>query len=98
MRSVRGTWTVLVVLGTSLACGRPATKADCELIVDRTVELTMNEMSNNNREAVERKKTELHTKLQATVLTECVGRRISDKTMACVRSASTVKQLEGCLK
>src|SRR5271155_3899888 len=83
-----------VVLG---GCGRRATEADCQLIVDKSVELQMKEMEKTDPVAIQKRQDALRHELEPE-MKECVGRRITDKMMACVRAAQQSADLETCVK
>ncbi len=80
------------------ACSR-ATEADCRLIVDKSVELEMKESTDAAVDAaavqkrVEQVRSELDDQIRA-----CQGRRVTEKTMACVRAAQTSGELDKCLR
>jgi hypothetical protein len=82
------------VLG--LGCGRHATPADCQLIVDKSVELQMKEMSETSPAVIEERKEHIRGELQDD-LKSCETRRVTDKTMACVASAPSTQELDKCL-
>lgn len=89
---------LLVALVVSLAaCGRKATEADCQLIVDRSVELQMKEMEKAEREAIEKRQLQLRKELEGE-MKDCVGRRVTEKMMTCVRGAKSSDDLEKCVK
>jgi hypothetical protein len=73
------------------ACGRPATEKECDEIVVRITELELKGRGAAGTTADEVKAT--REALKKTTMRECVGRRISDKAMACVRSATTAEQI-----
>jgi len=79
------------------ACGRRATPADCQLIVDRSVELQLREFSETSAEAIAAREREVRAALQDEIKS-CESRRVSDKTMACVRSAASTQELDKCLR
>jgi hypothetical protein len=81
-----------------LGCGRHATHADCQLIVDRSVELQMRGASENDAEAIAKREAVVRAELEEEIHTCERDRRITDKIMACVRSASTSGELETCLR
>jgi len=88
----------LVSLGVVLGgCGRRATEADCQLIVDKSVELQMKEMEKTDPVAIQKRQDALRHELEPE-MKECVGRRITDKMMACVRAAQQSADLETCVK
>jgi hypothetical protein len=74
-------------------CGHKATEADCERIVVRITELELaaaqvSDPTNVNQQIERTKQT-----FAESVQRDCVGRRISDGTMACVDEATDAKQL-----
>jgi hypothetical protein len=78
-------------------CGRRATRADCQLIVDKSVELQMKEMSLTNPAAVQKREAEVRSALEGEI-DSCEGRRVTQRTMACVQAASSPVELDGCLR
>ena len=85
--------TLLVGLWLSSAvsgCGRPATEQECEEIVTRITELELKArgITNSPSDIADTKAA-----LKKDILRGCVGRRISDKALACVRSAKTGQQV-----
>jgi hypothetical protein len=88
---------VLVIGAIAVGCGRRATDADCRLIVDKSVELQMKEMSRNDRAAIAEREQQVRAALDDEIKS-CANRRVTEKTMACVRTASAVKELDACLR
>jgi hypothetical protein len=82
---------LLLVLPLTAACGRPATEKECDEIVVRITELELKARGVASANAEEVKAT--REALKKTSLRECVGRRISDAAMACVRSATNAEQI-----
>ena len=78
-------------------CGRRATDADCKLIVDRSVELQMKEMSHNDAAAIAEREQVVRAELDEQIHS-CENRRVTDKTITCVRAARTMKDLDACLR
>ncbi|MFZ5891735.1 MAG: hypothetical protein ACOY0T_11830 [Myxococcota bacterium] len=80
-----------LLLFCGVGCGRPATREECEEIVGRIAELELRArgVTGNNSDEVRATKDAL----EKTTLRDCVGRRISDKAMTCVRSATTTQQI-----
>jgi hypothetical protein len=90
----------LAVVASALltaACGRRATHADCQLIVDKSVELEMRAMSRNDALAVQKREEQVRAELEHEI-ESCEGRRVTEKTMACVQAASTTQELDKCLR
>ena len=73
------------------ACGRPATEAECDEIVVRITELELK--SHGGEGATQEEVQATREALKKTTLRECVGRRISDEAMACVRTATSAEQI-----
>jgi hypothetical protein len=78
-------------------CGRRATHADCQLIVHKSVELGMKEMSLTSEPAIRKREERVREELQAQIAS-CEGLRVTDRMMGCVRVASTSKELDRCLR
>jgi len=81
----------------AVGCGRRATEADCQLIVNKSVELEMKEMSRVDAPAVEQREREVRAQLSDEIKA-CEGRHVTERTLSCVRSASTTRELESCLR
>ncbi|HEY8947150.1 MAG TPA: hypothetical protein VIM73_23060, partial [Polyangiaceae bacterium] len=73
------------------ACGRPATEKECDEIVVRITELELKARGVGGADKAEVAQT--RDALRKTTLRDCVGRRISDEAMTCVRGAKTAEQL-----
>jgi hypothetical protein len=78
-------------------CGRRATQADCQLIVDKAVELQMNEMSFGDASEIQRRERQIRGELEDEIKS-CEGRHVTERTLACVRAATTSQGLDACLR
>jgi hypothetical protein len=78
-------------------CGRRATAADCQLIVDKSVELQLRELSELDAAAIAQREREVRSELDKEIHS-CESRRVTDRTIACVRSAATAQELDKCLR
>ena len=94
MTRTAGIASVVLVLW---ACGRPATREDCELIIDRNVELQMKQMQITDPALVEKRKAEIRATM-SDQLKGCVGKRVTDKTMTCVKTAASAEEIDQCLR
>ncbi len=81
----------VLLLVTLVGCGRPATEKECDEIVGRIAELELEARGIAGNNAAEIKDTK--AALRKDTLRDCVGRRISDKALTCVRSAKTAQQI-----
>ena len=98
MRRVLAAGSAALLSAICAGCFREATVADCQLIVDRTAALKMREQSKaTDPEAVKKKQAEFRKELEETMKAECIGRRISEATMNCVRNADQLATLQKCL-
>ncbi len=98
MRLAVGTALLCAASATLAAgCFREATLTDCQLVVDRTVELKLRELKTTQPETVKKKQSEFRKELEEAMKSECLGRRISESTMTCVRNADRLATLQKCL-
>lgn len=83
-----------------LGCGRPATEAECEQILERTARLELQErLGGADAKLVEAEVQATKEALRESMMNNCVGKRITDGALACVRAASTAKELtEDCFR
>jgi hypothetical protein len=88
---------LLAVSASSAGCGRRATEADCQLIVNKSVELQMKEMSRADSPSIEKREQEVRAQLGEEIKS-CEGRNVTERTLSCVRSASTTHGLDACLR
>jgi hypothetical protein len=89
-------FSMLCALCLLCACGRRATAADCQLIVDRSVELQLEEQNLTDASAIAERERQVRSELDDEIKS-CERRRVTDKTMACVRSATSTRELDKCL-
>ena len=80
-----------------IGCGRKATREDCELIVDRNGEVQLKAMGVNDAPTVQKRKEELRAQMK-TDIEECIGKRITDGMIACVKSAESAEQITKCMR
>jgi hypothetical protein len=94
---VAGLAVLTALVACSAGCGRRATEADCDIIVDHMTELQMKAMHITDPVAIDKRKREIHDELKAQ-LAGCVGRRVSDAMMACVARSQTADEFDTCLR
>ena len=87
-----------IALGSCVAgCGRRATAADCQLIVDKSVELQLKEMSETDAAAIAEHKAHIREELDDEIQS-CQSRHVTDRTIACVKAATSTQELDRCLR
>jgi small lipoprotein (TIGR04454 family) len=86
-----------LTLTLAAGCGRKATSADCQLIVDRLIEVEMHAMNTNDMTTIAKKQESIRASMRDE-LKDCVGRRITDGIMTCVKSAPTTDGILACIR
>lgn len=90
---------LIVALGL-VACGRPATEEECEQILERTARLELQErLGAADAKLVEAEVQSTKQAMRKSMMEKCVGKRITDGALECVRKAKTSKELaEDCFR
>jgi len=78
-------------------CGRHATKADCELILDRMVVVKLKQKKITDPDSITRMQADMRKDAEAD-FPGCVGRRISDGALDCIKKADTQEAIVKCLR
>lgn len=89
---------MLVAAALLSGCGRKATEADCQVIVDQTVAVKLREKNVTDPLAVAKMQEELRAEVKGEVMDGCIGRRISDSALACIKGAETQEDIVKCLR
>jgi hypothetical protein len=84
-------------VGGAIGCGRHATHEDCQLIVDRAVELRLRADDETDAQTIAQREKAVREALDVEIKSCERDRRVTEKTMACVRSAKTTQELDSCL-
>jgi len=84
-------------------CGHPASEAECEVIVDRIVELELKAQKVTDPAEIAKRRNEslglVGDRGRAEVLQGCVGKRITDRALVCVREADNASEItDRCLQ
>lgn len=100
-RSVPALCSLLAAL-VLVGCGRPATEAECREILTRIVELEMEAQNLQNDADIEKRRQDLEASLGGETgdpYDGCVGKRITDRQLECVRAAKTAGEItRTCLR
>jgi hypothetical protein len=96
-RPVLSALVLAVSAAAAIGCGRKATEADCQLIVDRNVELQMKALNINDPVVIAKKQDELRGEMKGE-LQQCVGRRVTDGIMDCVKVAKSTAEISECMR
>lgn len=95
MRRFLPSW---LLAGALLGCGRPATQSDCDFIVGRIAELELRADKEVDPRDVAKQVAETKQEFQAKATRECVGKRVTERALRCVRTARTAEEIvQKCL-
>jgi hypothetical protein len=78
-------------------CGHPATREECTEIFERSAEIELRTQNITDPAEVRRRTAEAREAKGEQLLEQCIGKRITDRAMRCVRQAQTAEELDGCL-
>jgi hypothetical protein len=93
-------WLSMAATGACLlaaGCGHPATREECVEIFERSAEIELRSQNITEPEEVRRRTAEARAVKGEELLQRCIGRRITDRAMRCVRQAQTAEELDACL-
>ncbi len=75
-------------------CGHPATENECQEIADRVTQLELSSSPvGRDPETAKEQLERTRNWVKESQLKSCVGRRITDKAMQCVREAKTAQDI-----
>lgn len=87
----------LALLGAAFAsfgCGHPASEKECQEIADRVTELELsNSPVGRDPETAKEQLERTRSWVKESQLKSCVGRRITDAAMECVRAAKKAQDI-----
>jgi hypothetical protein len=84
---------ILILLPVLAACGHPATPKECEEIVERVAHLELKQ-ANVSPEAFAQEIKLAKESFRKDMTKRCIGRRVTDAAMNCVRQATRPEQIE----
>lgn len=80
------------------ACGHPATTEECNSIITKSAELELRAQNVSDPETIAKRTEAVKAARGPELLKRCVGKRITDRALACVGRASTPKEVDRCLE
>ena len=100
MRSLGWLLCLLPLLTGAVGCGHPASNKECQEIVERIATLELEKSgANTDAKAMGAQVDETKKALATNTLKDCVGKRITERAMQCVRSANNSQQIvDDCFK
>lgn len=91
----------LLGLGSALlgvGCGHPATRAECDVIFDKSAEIELRAQNVQDPKEIATRIEAVRKARGEEIVGKCVGRRITERAMQCVRQASSAAQVDKCLE
>ncbi|HSC86605.1 MAG TPA: hypothetical protein VLC09_05015 [Polyangiaceae bacterium] len=75
------------------ACGHPASEAECREIMHTAAKLELKARLDGDQKLIEQELSEIEKSMQASMSNKCVGKRVTEGVMTCVRAAKTADEL-----
>jgi hypothetical protein len=88
---------VLLALAAA-GCGHPATHDECEAIFQRSAEIELRSQHVTDPKVIAERTAAVRAARGEELIKQCVGRRITDSAIACVRRAETPEEVDRCLQ
>jgi hypothetical protein len=80
-----------------LGCGHPATQAECDEIFNRSAEIELRMQNVTDPKLIQERTAAVRAAKGEELIRKCVGKRVTDSAMECVRKATTAEQMDQCL-
>ena len=80
-----------------LGCGHPATQAECDEIFNRSAEIELRMQNVTDPKLIQERTAAVRAAKGEELIQKCVGKRVTDGAMECVRKATTAEQMDQCL-
>lgn len=87
-----------LALASLAGCGHPATRSECDEIFNKSAEIELRLQNVTEPKLVAERTAAVRAARGDELIQKCVGKRITDKAMVCVRKATTEQQMDECLQ
>ena len=91
MRKLKWFWPIGLFL---LGCGRPATEGECNEIVTKVATLEYQAAAKTNDPVDPASIETIRARVKGAMMKSCVGKRITEKALRCVRGAKSSKEVQ----
>lgn len=92
-------WLLATLAAPALAgCGHPATREECQAIFDKSAELELREQNVTDPAVIEERVAAVRAARGEELVGKCVGRRLTERAVACVARAESGEQVDRCLQ
>lgn len=88
------TWTWPIGLFCLIGCGRPATERECNEIVTRVATLEYQAATKTDAPIDPASIETIRARVKGAMLKSCVGKRITEDALSCVRKAKSAKEVQ----
>lgn len=96
-RAAPSTLLALLVLGALLVgCGHPATREECDELFAKNAEIELKAQRITDPKTVAERTAAARAAEGEAFANRCVGRRITQRALACVRRATSADQVDRC--
>lgn len=79
-------------------CGHPATAEECNTIIAKSAELELRAQNVTDPAVIAQRTEAVKAARGEELLKKCVGKRITDRALACVSRAGTPREVDQCLQ
>lgn len=86
-----------LAVASLLACGHPATREECELILEKSAQLELEGQNITDKAVVEQRIGEYKEARGDAVIAGCLGKTMTRSALACVRRAESAEAFDRCL-
>jgi hypothetical protein len=80
------------------ACGHPATRSECDEIFNKSAEIELRLQNVTEPKLVAERTAAVRAAKGDELIQKCLGKRVTDAAMVCVRKAATAQQMDECLQ
>lgn len=79
-------------------CGHPATAEECNAIIAKSAELELHAQNVTDPAIIAQRIEAVKTARGKELLERCVGKRITERALACVGRAASPQEVDACLE
>ena len=94
-------WATLTAAPLALAltgCGHPATREECSELFSKSAEIELRGQNITDPKTIaERTESARATPKLREFIDQCMGKRVTDRALSCVRKATSAEQFDRCL-
>lgn len=87
-----------LALGIAVAgCGHPASREECDEIFNKSAELELRLQNVTDPKLVSERTAAVKAARGDELIRQCVGKRITEDALSCVRKANSTDEMDQCL-